>query len=116
MAETFMPISEEKIIEIAAAYGRKLQDIFDSVEIRLFGSYLKHTANPHSDLDLAIISRDFSGMEQYTAMKILNRIKLHVDNIIEPIPLTPAELRNPDVGSLAYDIAQNSKVLFKAPF
>jgi predicted nucleotidyltransferase len=116
MASKSVQMTDEQIAEIAKAYGEKLQGVFDSVELRLFGSYFKHTANPGSDLDLAVVSRDFAGMEPYTAMKILNRMKLQVNNIIEPIPLTPQELKHPEVGTIAYSVAQGSQLLFKAPY
>ncbi len=116
MAANFMQITDEEVLKIACDFGQKLQGIFDSVEIRLFGSYLKGTAHQYSDLDFAIVSKDFLGIEPYTAMKILNRIKLGVNNIIEPIPMTPIELSHPEIGSLAYDIAQFNKILFKAPY
>ncbi len=80
-----------------------------------FGSYFKNNANQYSDLDLAVVSRDFAGMEPYTAMKILQRIKLQVNNVAEPIAVTPEELASSEIGTLCYDIAQNNKVLFKAP-
>lgn len=116
MATSSLQMTDEQIAQIATEFGQKLQGVFESVEIRLFGSYMKHKANQYSDLDLAVISRDFSGMEPYTAMKILNRLKLQVNNVIEPIPLTPDELKNPEVGTLAYDIAKENRLLFKAPF
>jgi predicted nucleotidyltransferase len=116
MVANSLQITDEQVTQIATEYGLKLQDVFEAVEIRLFGSYLKHNANSYSDLDLAVVSRDFAGMELYTAMKILNRVKLQVNNIIEPIPVTPDELNNPEVGSLTYDIAKENKILFKAPY
>jgi predicted nucleotidyltransferase len=116
MAAGNVQMTEEQVASIANEFGQKLQGIFEFVELRLFGSYLKNNANQYSDLDLAVVSRDFAGMEPYTAMKILQRIKLQVNNVIEPIPLTPEELASPEIGTLCYDIAQNNKVLFKAPF
>lgn len=116
MATNPMQMTDEQVTLIATEFGQKLQGVFEFVEIRLFGSYMKHRANQYSDLDLAVISRDFSGMEMYTAMKILNRLKLQVNNVIEPIPLTPDELNNPEIGTLAYDIARENRLLFKAQF
>jgi predicted nucleotidyltransferase len=116
MVASSVQMTDEQILKIAQDFGRRLQLVFDSVEIRLFGSYYRHSANPQSDLDFAIISRDFAGMEPYTAMKILNRMKLEVATIIEPIPMTPAELKKPEVGTIAYSVAQGNRVLFKAPY
>ncbi len=116
MVANSMQMTDEQILLIAQDFGQRLQSVFDSVEIRLFGSYYRHAANPQSDLDFAVVSRDFAGMEPYTAMKILNRMKLEVNTIIEPIPLTPAELKNPEVGTIAFSIAEGNRVVFKAPY
>ena len=116
MVEGNVPMTEEQVAQIALDFGNRLQGVFASVELRLFGSYLKNSANRYSDLDLAVVSPDFAGMETYTAMKILQRIKLQVNNVIEPIPVTPQELASPEMGTLSYDIAQNSKSVFKAPY
>jgi hypothetical protein len=43
-------------------------------------------------------------------------VNVAIDSIIEPIPMTPKELACPEVGSLAYDVAQANKLLFKADF
>ncbi len=116
MATKSVQMTDAQVVQIARDFGEKLQTVFDAVEIRLFGSYYKRNANPNSDLDFAIVSRDFAGMEPYTAMKILNRMKLQVNTIIEPIPLTPAELNHPEVGTIAYSIAEGNRLLFQAQY
>ena len=114
MAYQLKVFSEEEVNQIGSDYGDVLNDVFVGVEVRLFGSYMKKTANPNSDLDLAIVSRDFKGMDTYTAMKILQRLKRKVNAAIEPIPFTPQDLSQPDLGSLAYDVAQQNVLLYKA--
>jgi predicted nucleotidyltransferase len=106
MSAGFSLRSREQVNEIAIRYGQKLQATFERVEIRLFGSYLRDTATDQSDLDLAIISRDFLGIDPYMALKILNRMKIGVDSIIEPIALTPDEFNSPDVESIAFEVCQ----------
>jgi predicted nucleotidyltransferase len=114
MVNQKFPLSQEQVQAVAQKYGDVLRDVFAFVEIRLFGSYLKNCAHEFSDIDFAIISRDFAGMEPYTAMKILQRLKIKVNTAIEPIPMTPKELGNPELGTLAFDVAQNNLVLYKA--
>jgi predicted nucleotidyltransferase len=108
--------SEQELIDLTHRFGLLLQDVFCDVEIRLFGSYLHKKAHPFSDVDLAIISRDFAGMEPFTAMKILNRMKLKIDTIIEPSSFTPEEMSSPEIGTLAFDVAQNYRLMFKAEY
>jgi hypothetical protein len=47
-------------------------------------------------------------------MKILQRLKIKVNAAIEPIPMTPKELAEPELGTLAYDVAPNNLILFKS--
>ena len=108
------PLTREQVQMVAEQYGGILRDVFAGIEIRLFGSYLKNCAHEYSDIDFAIISRDFAGIEPYVAMKILQRLKIKVNSAIEPIPMTPKELANPELGTLAYDVAQNNLIVFKA--
>ena len=108
------PLTQEQVQQVADNYGAILRDVFASVEIRLFGSYLKKCAHEFSDIDFAVVSRDFSGIEPYVAMKILQRLKIKVNTAIEPIPMTPEELAKPELGTLAYDVTQNNMILFKA--
>ena len=108
--------TEQELVELTQQFGQMLQEVFCDIEIRLFGSYLHERANPYSDLDLAIVSRDFIGMEPFTAMKILSRMKLKIDSIIEPIPFTPEELKDPQVGTLAFDVAHNNRLMFRANY
>ena len=116
MSSGFRIRTNEEVTEIATRFGTLLQTFLDRVEIRLFGSYQHQRPHAQSDLDFAVISKDFVGMDPYISLKILNRAKMGIDSIIEPIALTPKELASPDVGTIAFEIAANSRLLFKAPW
>ncbi len=103
-----------EIEEVSIKYGKLLDSLFDNIEIRLFGSYYHRKSHKYSDIDLAIISTDFLGMDYIIALKLLNRLKVNIDNDIEPIALTPHELTDPQIGSIAFEIAQNSRIIFKS--
>ena len=51
----------------------------------LFGSYAKGNPGKWSDLDIALVSKDFSGMGFYDCKKI-NPFIIKVDSRIEPHP------------------------------
>ena len=70
--------------------------------------------NTYANLGDFVTSIDFEGMEQYLAYKYLNRLKLEIDNVIEPIAITPTEIKNPKLGSIVYEVVNNSKLLFKS--
>ncbi len=104
---------KSEIKKIAQAYGKYLSQIFDDVEIRLFGSYYKGSAKESSDIDLAVISPDLGNMDYLLSLKILNRLKIPISSDIKPISLTPEDLRKPKLGSIAYSIARESEVVYK---
>ena len=110
---TTMARSKLDIINSAKKYGELLSTLFDDVEIRLFGSYHHGSANQHSDIDLAIISPDFSDIDYMLSLKLLNRLKINIDVEIEPISFTPDEIQNPQLGSIASIVAKDSEVIYK---
>jgi predicted nucleotidyltransferase len=118
MARTKNALTPSEVHSLIQKYGREVELVFSKVEIRLFGSYFEKRATQDSDIDVAVISCDFLGIDTYVAMKILNRLRRKVPEavLIEAIPLTPEEFKNPDVGSIAFEIAQKSELVFKADF
>jgi predicted nucleotidyltransferase len=105
--------TKEQILEVAEKYGKALSYVFENIEIRLYGSY--HNGNPHqdSDIDFAVISNDFNDMDYLLSLKILNRMKILIDDDIEPISLTPQEFLNPPIGSIASALRKSSEVVYK---
>ena len=59
----------------------------------VFGSHAKGKANEDSDLDVAVISSQF-GRNSVKEMFMLREIALQVDSHIEPIPLTPQDVKD----------------------
>lgn len=102
-----------EVKRIAKKYGEYLSQIFDDVEIRLFGSYYTGKAKEGSDIDLAVISPDLGNMDYLLSLKILNRLKIPIASDIEPISLTPEEIKKPRLGSIAHSISKNSELMYK---
>jgi uncharacterized protein len=75
---------------------RLLRDNSISIkEAYLFGSYASGSENEWSDIDLALVSVDFSDdryKERLRIMKIINSI----DNRIEPAPYNPEQFTETD--------------------
>ncbi len=103
--------SKEQVVEAIERYRNVLDELFDGVEVRLYGSYLKGNANEFSDIDVAVVSSDFHGISSDVAIKLLARLRLKIDRSIEAMPFTPEDLAHPQVGSLSYDVAQFSEVI-----
>lgn len=57
----------------------------------VFGSYAKGTAKSYSDIDLAVISKDF-GKDPIEEMMDLGKISAVNNSLIEAIPLNPKDL------------------------
>jgi predicted nucleotidyltransferase len=108
--------TKNEIIKIAEEYGKVLDELFDGVELRLFGSYHKNKQTINSDIDIAVISNDFENIEYLTSLKLLNRLKLKVDRSIEPISMTKKDIEQADIGSIEYEVSKNSDVVFRSKF
>jgi predicted nucleotidyltransferase len=77
----YLELVKEKKIKIDKAY--------------LFGSYLRGNATEDSDIDIAIISRDFLG-DRFEDRKLIVPLRRNIDRRIEPIPYRPEDFSIPD--------------------
>lgn len=70
----------------------------------LFGSYAKGIENTWSDIDVALISKDFTGIGFYDRKRI-NPFLIKVDSRIEPHPYRPEDFTrdNPFVDQILKD-------------
>lgn len=59
----------------------------------VFGSYAKGTAKSYSDIDLAVISKNF-GQDPIEEMMNLGKISAKNNSFIEAIPLNPRDLND----------------------
>ncbi|KAF0135053.1 MAG: nucleotidyltransferase [Candidatus Saganbacteria bacterium] len=71
----------------------------------IYGSYAKGTARKDSDIDLALISSDFSGNRYLDSMKIIP-FRRKIDNRIEPVTFRPEDFD--EIDPLAAEIKNNS--------
>lgn len=56
----------------------------------LFGSYAKGTGGTWSDIDIALVSKDFTGIGFYDRKRV-NPFLIKVDSRIEPHPFKPED-------------------------
>ncbi|NUO09907.1 MAG: nucleotidyltransferase domain-containing protein [Candidatus Brocadia sp.] len=56
----------------------------------LFGSYATGAANKWSDIDIALVSKDFTGIGFYDRQRV-NPFLIKVDSRIEPHPFKPED-------------------------
>lgn len=75
-------------------------------KIILYGSHVKGTARPDSDIDIAVVSRDF-GKDRTEEGMMLFRIAGDVDARIEPVPLSLKAYKEDTWVPLIYEIRTN---------
>jgi predicted nucleotidyltransferase len=77
-------------------FVRKVSDSGIRVEAAyLFGSHARKKADKWSDIDIAIISPDFSADRIEERIR-LTRLSTDVDSRIEPVPFRPADFIDED--------------------
>ncbi len=72
----------KKYLAIIAASNIKIDKAY------LFGSYAKECATAESDIDVAIISNDFSG-DRYADRRKVVPLRRKIDRRLEPLPYRP---------------------------
>jgi predicted nucleotidyltransferase len=82
------------------------------VRIVLYGSYAAGKHREGSDIDLVVISDDFSSMSYWQRIDLLSGAIYEVLKPIEAVAMTDAEWENGE--SLIADYARNGEVVFAA--
>ena len=91
-----MAENNDLIVKKVKMFLFKLKESGVSVDSAyLFGSYAKRISSKFSDIDVAVISSDFSEDRFEEGIK-LARIAGQIDNRIEPIPFTPGSFVEDD--------------------
>jgi predicted nucleotidyltransferase len=68
---------------IAVRYAAEVAKVFNPSAVILFGSYVSGTPDDHSDIDIAVIVRDFQG-DWLDAASMLYSLSWEIDLSIEP--------------------------------
>ncbi len=86
-----MAVVTDKAIEVVEKFLKQLKDANIKVERAvLFGSYVKGQAGEWSDIDIAVVSPDFSGI-RFNDNRILMPFVLKSDTRIEIHPFRPED-------------------------
>jgi predicted nucleotidyltransferase len=91
MAESRDKINDilKKYMAIIAANNIKIDKAY------LFGSYAKECATDESDIDVAIISTDFSG-DRFADRRKVVPLRRKIDRRLEPMPYRPENFKEND--------------------
>lgn len=80
----------EKVIQ---DFLEALKDLGITVDrVFLFGSYARGEANEDSDIDLILVSRDFSNMPAWRRWEILGKAIARIMEPLEPLAYAPEEI------------------------
>jgi uncharacterized protein len=87
-------------INIAQKYAGVINSNYNSIRIILFGSYAKGNYNDDSDIDIAVIFKDYSNLIDMQLE--LMRLRRKIDSRIEPHPFRESEFNrsNPLVNEI----------------
>jgi len=84
------------IRKIIKRYSKVIGDNNVKIDkLYLFGSYAKGGAQNDSDIDIAIISRDFKG-DRFIDRRLIVPLRRGIDRRIEPIPYRPEDFKESD--------------------
>jgi predicted nucleotidyltransferase len=105
-----MDIKQIKVIAI------KLRELLRKDNIRtdliiLYGSYAKKTSKKNSDIDIAVVSRDF-GRDRFSEGSRLNYLASFIDPRLEIVPIGLNEyLSNKSISPILNEIIKNGTPL-----
>jgi predicted nucleotidyltransferase len=87
-------------LDIAVRYANAVKLKYNFVKIILFGSYAKGNYNDDSDIDIAVILKDYNNL--IDIQLDLMRIRRKIDNRIEPHPFRERDfnISNPIVNEI----------------
>jgi len=93
-------MDKAEAVNIAQRYAGAVKENYDIIRIILFGSYAKGNYNDDSDIDIAVIFKDYSNLIDMQLE--LMRLRRKIDSRIEPHPFRESEfeLSNPIVSEI----------------
>jgi len=93
-------MDKAEAVNIAQRYAGAVKENYDIIRIILFGSYAKGNYNDDSDIDIAVVFKDYSNLIDMQLE--LMRLRRKIDSRIEPHPFRESEfeLSNPIVSEI----------------
>lgn len=99
-------MAKKSIIKVVRKFVSALIKEGISVDkIILYGSYAKGRVRPNSDIDVAVVSKDF-GKDTTEEGMLLFRIAGEIDPRIEPIPISVKSYKNDTWVPIIYEIRE----------
>lgn len=93
-------MDKSEVIKIAEKFADAVKSKYDYKSLILFGSFAKGIGNKNSDIDIAVVFKDFS--DSLNMQLELMRLRRNIDIRIEPIPFREIDFNytNPIVNEI----------------
>jgi uncharacterized protein len=93
-------MDKSEVLSIASKYADAVKSKYDNAKIILFGSYAKGNYHIDSDIDIAVILKDYNNLID-TQLDLM-RIRRNIDSRIEPHPFREKvfDITNPIVNEI----------------
>jgi uncharacterized protein len=82
-------MDKKEALSVAQKYADVLNANYNNIRIILFGSYAKGNYNEDSDIDIAVVLKDYSNLIDIQLE--LMRLRRKIDSRIEPHPFRESE-------------------------
>ena len=100
-----MAQARQKIKSIVIKYIRNLESLGISVQkVILFGSQATGTFKKDSDIDIAIISKDFDKMGLWERARYLGKAASNIPYPIEAMGFSPSQLKKIEYGTMLDEV------------
>ncbi|MCF6268107.1 MAG: nucleotidyltransferase domain-containing protein [Melioribacteraceae bacterium] len=100
-------MDKSEIINIVSEFALRVRNKYDTAEVILFGSYAKGTNHKDSDIDIAVVLKDFDSSANIQLE--LMRIRRKIDSRIEPHPFRLEDFNT--TNPLANEIIQFGQII-----
>jgi predicted nucleotidyltransferase len=106
--------TEAEIRQMVKEYVNELESIIKVQKVILYGSYASGRPNEWSDVDIAIISSDFEGMNRLERQELLASKHLNCSPYLEPLGYSLKEYENAHPLTFLGEIKRTGKVIYEA--
>ncbi len=100
-------MDQREALTIAQRYAESINRKYDGVRIYLFGSYIRGNYHDDSDIDIAVVFKEYDNTLEIFLE--LMRLRRSIDSRIEPHPFRERDFTNSD--PMAFEILKYGEAI-----